>query len=644
MIVATAGHVDHGKTSLVRNLTGVDTDRLEEEKRRGLSISLGYAYWHLDENTSLGFIDVPGHRRFINTMISGVSGIDLGMLVVAADDGPMPQTREHMQVMELLGVEHYLLVVSKCDRVDEEQLQRVCVDASALLPANTRKYNTPIYKVSNTAGTGIDELRTDLERMARDWTARRASGHFRMSVDRAFNLQGHGLIVTGTIQSGKIANGEALVLHPQGKVIRVRGIHAQDRTADVGVAGERCALNIVGDIHKNEIERGDWLANESGIDPTTRFDTRIRLLPEAAFALKHLSSIKLHIGAKHLEARLMLLQDEDSKTSRLNPGETVFAQLVTEQPVLCYRGDRFLIRDYGETATLGGGIVLDPDGPKYRKSSRSRLEFLAAMEQDNIEDAIVVALEIDQEFLNYDSLLASWNVNSGDKPGSELPGIARIGTPRGELWLKESLWAKLKEGIIENLLALHESAETAQGVKPTRLMTAALSAREQPFFQSAVAELIKEDLILIKDGLLYARACKSFQVAEEIPHWSEIRECLEHHGYQVPTVALLEKECEIEKRNLLYSLGRAERAGHVLKINAKRYALVSTLREFAQAALNLTEDETKFSLADLRDRLGCGRNIALDVLEYFDAIRFTQREGELRTIPRRQLPRQLANE
>jgi selenocysteine-specific elongation factor len=330
LIIATAGHVDHGKTSLVRNLTGVETDRLEEEQRRGLSINLGYAYTRLDDETVLGFIDVPGHRRFINNMISGISGIDLGLLVVAADDGPMPQTREHLQVMHLLGVKHYLLVVSKCDRVDEHRLEEVCQESAALLPSDT-----PLYKVSNTTGIGINELRSELERHARLCKGQGTTGHFRMSIDRAFHLQGRGLILTGTITSGTITKGDAVVLQPQREVLRVRGIHTQDAPAALGKVGERCALNVSGTVHKDDIARGDWVASKSGIDTTSRFDTRVQLLPEAAFALKHLSEVKLHIGAKHLKARLMLLQNEGASPSRQQPGETALVQFVTDRPVLC---------------------------------------------------------------------------------------------------------------------------------------------------------------------------------------------------------------------------------------------------------------------------------------------------------------------
>lgn len=632
MIVATAGHVDHGKTSLVKNLTGVETDRLEEEQRRGLSINLGYAYWRPDSQTVVGFIDVPGHRRFINNMIAGISGIDLGMLVVAADDGPMPQTHEHLQVMNLLGVEHYLLVVTKCDRVDEQRVEQVCMEAATLLPERT-----PVFRVCNTTGVGIDELRAELERQARAWTARPPNGHFRMSIDRAFLLQGRGLILTGTIASGTVATGEAVVLQPQCRILRVRGIHTQDAPASLANAGERCALNVSGDAHKDDIDRGDWVTGESCIGTTSRIDARVCLLPDAAFSLKHGSDVKLHIGAKRLTARLILLHSENSSASRIHAGETTLAQLVTERPVLCCHGDKFLLRDYGETATLGGGVVLDPQGLKTRKSSDARLQFLAAMERDDIEDAIGAALSDENCTLDYDALLKSWNVDATDRPGVGLPRIARTQTRDAELWLAHSRWTDLKKSILETISKLHRINPNEPGFRPSQVAHAALSTRDQTFFQPAVVELLKSNDISIKDGLLIAKGHDTAASSEQ-REWLQISACLQKHGNQIPTVTQLERECGIERQALLHNIGRAQREGKLVKINAKRYALTSVLNDFAQAALDLTADEPTLTVVDYRDHLGCGRNIAVDVLEYFDGIRFTRRDGEARIILKRALP------
>ena len=633
MIVATAGHVDHGKTSLVRNLTGVDTDRLEEEKRRGLSISLGYAYWRPDEDTTIGFIDVPGHRRFINNMISGISGIDVGLLVVAADDGPMPQTREHLDVMNLLGVERYVLVVSKCDRVDDERVREVSAAAAALLPSGT-----PIHTVSNATGDGIDELRDALAGLSRETAARKSDGRFRMSVDRAFHLQGRGLVLTGTIASGAVATGDTLILQPQQKPVRIRGIHAQDAPASTGRAGERCALNVSGDVRKDDIERGDWLAREDSIDTTTRFDVRVRLLPDAAFSLKHLSRVKLHIGAKHLEARIVLLRNDGSHRNRIRPGESVYAQFITDRPILCCRGDRFLVRDYGDTATMGGGFILDPHGAEKHRASATRLSFLAAMEKDDIEDAIRSALEDESTILNYDRLLMAWNRNSGKRPGRLLRGIARIDTAEGQLWLSTSRWANTLQAVLDALGGFHREHPERSGMEQGLLAKRALAPGDRRLFNPAIAELEASGDVRLTHGLVAASNFTARRPGQDDPEWTKIASRLIRHGIQIPGIAQLREECDLPLSKFDATLASARLDGRAVRLNADRYADVATIREFAEAVLTLTQDGEPLTVAGCRDYLGCGRNVLVEVLEYFDSIGFTRRVGNARIVLDRKLP------
>ncbi len=319
LIVATAGHVDHGKTALIRQLTGVDTDRLEEEKRRGLSINLGFAYRSVERDTTLGFIDVPGHTRFINTMIAGVSGIDLGMLVVAADDGVMPQTLEHIDVLRLLGIGQCIVVISKIDRVEPERVTAVADAAQALLGEDCCRAAFP---VSNSTGEGIAALQQYLDKQAITHQQRSSAGNFRLSVDRAFLLKGTGLVLTGTAISGAVAVGDELQLLPQGVSVRVRSLRVQDHEAQRGRAGDRCALNVSGPIEKDQVKRGDVLVCRKEVPLCERFDATVSLLPNAPFAIKHLSPVKVYIGARRIAARLYLIGDSigGTATHRLQPG------------------------------------------------------------------------------------------------------------------------------------------------------------------------------------------------------------------------------------------------------------------------------------------------------------------------------------
>jgi len=635
LIIATAGHVDHGKTSLVKNLTGVETDRLEEEQRRGLSINLGYAFLPINDESTLGFIDVPGHRRFINNMISGITGIDLGMLIVAADDGLMPQTYEHVQVMNLLGVETYLLVVTKCDRVDKARVEQVVKDSANLLPGAT-----PTFRVSNTTGAGIEELRTELESLALDNHRQPSTGNFRMSVDRAFNLQGRGLVLTGTIMSGSVALNDAVILQPQQIKLRVRSMHAQDAPVDVATTGERCALNISGDLHKDNIERGDWIVSENCIGTTSRFDARIHLLPEVPFALKHLSEVKLHIGAKRLQAKIMLLRTVDAP-SRICPGETAWAQLLTERPILCCRGDRVLLRDQGEQVTLGGGVVLDPRGQQKGKSSEARLKYLAAMEQNTAEDAIRSYLVDDKFSLNYSMFISAWNIAPPNRPGAKLPEIARVSTTDGEIWLPESRWTELKQLIVTSLSRFHETNPSEAGTKVTELMHTALPVSDQTFFQSAVTQLIESGDVIFREGLLSAKGHIVVQSTAVRNDWAVLATYLKKQGRHIPSMSLLSKEISLGDGALTETINRAVRTGQVFHVGAKRIAHIEVLRDFVTVALALTADGTALTLAEYRDALGCGRNVVVDVLEFFDSIRFTRRTGESRIIHRRTMPEKL---
>ncbi|MFK7977867.1 MAG: selenocysteine-specific translation elongation factor, partial [Halioglobus sp.] len=333
MIVATAGHVDHGKTSLIRQLTGVDTDRLEEEKRRGLSINLGYAYLPTEGGIPIGFIDVPGHQRFINTMISGISGIDLGMLVIAADDGVMPQTQEHLDVLSVLGVKRLVVVISKIDRVEPERVEDVTAVAANLVQAHHFE-TLGVFPLDNISGEGIAPLRQFLCSSAQENVAKAPTGCFRLSVDRAFTIKGSGLVVTGTTSTGAVSEGDTLTHFPTGNEVRVRSLRVHDAQAAAAAPGQRCAINLTGDIALSDVERGDWLLGHGCGQATAVIDAEATLLSDAPFSLKHLSPVKIHIGAQRVAGRIALPFSGDEK--RMQPGKTRLVQLRLEEPIPTY--------------------------------------------------------------------------------------------------------------------------------------------------------------------------------------------------------------------------------------------------------------------------------------------------------------------
>ena len=375
MIVATAGHVDHGKTALVRALTGVDTDRLPEEKKRGLTIDLGFAYRSLDDGHVLGFVDVPGHERFVRNMLAGVGSIDLALVVVAADDGVMPQTREHTAILDLLGVSECIAVVSKVDKVDAARADEVSGEIDAVLSA-TGMRGAEIHRVSAMSGAGVEALADALREHALNLAARAAGGRFRLCVDRAFMLKGAGLVVTGTVHAGAASTGDRLVVTPSGYEARIRGIHAQDRPARTARAGERCALNLSGrDIESGAVARGDWIVDRALHAPTDRIDARLHVLPGETRALRHWTPVHVHLAASHSTARVAVLG-----AGSIAPGEFGRVQIVLDHPVHALAGDRIVIRDQSATRTMGGGIVIDPFSPKRGRARPARLAWLDAIE------------------------------------------------------------------------------------------------------------------------------------------------------------------------------------------------------------------------------------------------------------------------
>lgn len=641
MIVATAGHVDHGKTSLIKQLTGVDTDRTAEEQRRGLSINLGFAYLPVDEEHRIGFVDVPGHQRFLNTMIAGINGVDVVMLVVAADDGPMPQTLEHLDILRLLGVSQYLLVISKIDRVDQQRLETVRQQVLAMVPGNT-----PVYPVDSTNGQGVSELLACLQDMARHTPVRSAHGCFRMSLDRAFHLKGAGLVVTGTVAAGAINEGDELILQPQQQRVRVRKIHAQDELSSQARAGQRCALNLTGDVDKNDIARGDWLTIDDAVATSNRFDARLQMLVNSPVALKHLTPVKLYIGAKRIDARLFLIE-RDSDSSRLEPGAAALVQLIVDGPILCCCGDRFLLRDYSETVTLAGGRVIDPLAPRFGKARQPRLRRLAAMELATPALALLQILEA-QQLLEFNSFAASWNLTPAESKAlllePELKDIQAVQAADRMLLLSAELKRSHKTALLEFVHGWQAGHPGEPGIAPAIVAQQMAAKLRGELVQPLLLELLKEESLKLANGLLSSRDHRAAFSAETQQDWQRVEQALRDLGRQVPKVSSLAQQLELPAKQLQGVLAQAVKQGRAHRLEESRYLLTPTLREFAAAVLSLASEQQTFSAREFRDAAGCGRNLAIEVLEYFDGKQFTRRQGEVRSVVNSGLPEHLFNE
>ena len=446
MIVGTAGHIDHGKTSLLRALTGIEGDRRPAERQRGITIDLGYLYADLGDGSPTGFIDVPGHERFVHNMLAGASGIDCVLLVVAADDGLMPQTREHLAIVELLGIRRALVALTKIDRVEPQRVQQVRTQVEHLL-ASGPLARSPIFPLSSSTGEGVAALREALGGLAGEVRERSREGYFRLAVDRAFSVAGSGIVVTGTAFSGQVAVGDELLLGNAGRPVRVRGLHAQNRPAQQAWAGQRVALNIAGErLALEQIQRGDWLLQAALHAPTTRVDIDFRLLPDELRDFTHWTPVHLHLGTQDVTGRLALLEGE-----QLEPGHRAFAQLVLNAPIQALHGDRLVLRDQSAQRTLGGGRVLDGAAPARNRRTPARLAQLQALlpdelgpDRDRLRRYALPQLERPVFIALLEAALAGGDVHSSG-PWLHLPGH-EVRLSDSEEQLRARLWPLLEAG------------------------------------------------------------------------------------------------------------------------------------------------------------------------------------------------------
>ena len=626
MIVATAGHIDHGKTVLVKALTGVDTDRLPEEKRRGLSIDLGFAYAPVTGAPVLGFVDVPGHERFVRNMIAGVTGIDFALLVIAADDGPMPQTDEHLAILDLLGVARGAVALSKIDRVSEARVAEVKQEIEILV-AGTGLADAPVFPVSGITGDGIGALRRHLDDTARAVGQRAARGHFRLAIDRSFTMPGAGLVVTGAVFSGSVRTGDGLIVSPAGIPVRVRGIHAQNRQAEQGAAGQRCALNIAGAGLRNaEVKRGAWLVADAVHAPTTRFDARVRLLPGEAKALRHWTPVHVHIGAADVPGRVAVLE-----TGPIAPGGDGLVQLVLDQPVGALHGDRFILRDQSAWRTIAGGRVIDPFAAARGRARPERLQVLAAFERATAADALAGLLELLPLGVDLGGFARSRNLLPQDADALH----RRVPMRRmAAVALSEAHWEKLQNDTLAALARGHEHAPGRGGLEDATLRRALSPRLPAEVFEAVAAALVDAGKVVRDGANLRLPEHRAVLAPKDAALWQRVQPLLDDAGLRPPSVAEIAGDLSLARQETERLLVRAGRIGLVIRVADNRFYTPDALLELGRIAEGLANDAPNgmFSAAALRDRTGIGRNLAIEIVEYFDRAGFTRRSGNVRRV------------
>ncbi|MHB1215256.1 MAG: selenocysteine-specific translation elongation factor [Thiobacillus sp.] len=618
MIVGTAGHIDHGKTTLVGALTGVDTDRLKEEKARGISIELGYAYQPLADGGMLGFVDVPGHERFIHTMLAGAAGIDYALLVVAADDGVMPQTREHLHILDLLGIEHGAVALAKSDRVEAGRIAEVESELRQLL-AETHLAGMPVFPVSAVSGQGVDALRRHLHDAAQAMPQPGSEGGFRLAVDRSFSLKGTGTVVTGTVFSGRVQVGDELMLSPAGRPVRLRGLHVMNQAAQAGAAGQRCALNL-GGVGKDDIQRGDWIVAPRLHVPSGRFDVRLTLSAQAPAALQHWAPVHLHHGAAHVMARVALLEGE-----MLSPGGSALAQLVTDRPIGALHGDRFIVRDSEARHTLGGGQVLDPDGPARRRKTPRRLAELAALQIPDPAHRLNGLLELSPDGLDLDHLAVNWN---RENLSSAVPADCMLVHASHENWIFSGPhWRSLQDTLRTGLAGFHEQFPDELGPDAARARRMFMPRLPAVAFAVLVQTLLADGTLQRSGSWLHLPTHRITLNAQEDAVYQRIRPWLAD-GTASPWVrdlARLSGQDEGAMRRLLRKLARQ---GKLYQVVRDLFYTPETVMRLAAVVHELENAAGEARAADFRDRTGLSRKRAIQVLEFFDRVGFTRRVRE----------------
>ena len=659
MIVATAGHVDHGKTSLIRALTGVDTDRLEEEKRRGLTIDLGFAYADFGGPELMGFVDVPGHERFVRNMLAGISAIDLALLVIAADDGPMPQTREHLAILELLGARQLAVVLTKIGPASAAQKTQAIAAIDALLKAS-RFEGARRFEVETPQSIGIDALRSYLAQAQQETVASACEGPFRLAIDRCFSVSGAGLVVTGAALSGRVAIGDSLIVSPLGIAVRVRGIHAHNRAADSAQAGQRCAINLVGsDLRDADVGRGQWLLSPSAHAPADRIDAQMSLLPDHPRAIAHLAPVQVHIGSAAVNARLALLQSH-----QMQPGDSGLVQLVLEQPIAALFGDRFVLRDPAAQRTIGGGSVIDAFAPDRGRRSQARLDELAALSHEQAGDALQALLTLSplgvdlERFERLRKLSATQVaalraalplhiIDTRLQPGAAADADRSIG-------LALPIWHAWRAAVLAALACAHQTEPDQIGPIASSLARAAVSAlpalssptglggesksgraqprRAQMIATAAIGSLIDDQQVVREGVSLRLPDHRAVLRPAEQALLDRVIAPLRDAGIRPPIVGELAALLGLERAELLAFARDMARRGHLLPIAPNRFFDPESLAELAAIAARLADASAdgSFDAASYRDASGLGRNLTIEVLEFLDRSGITRRLGERR--------------
>jgi selenocysteine-specific elongation factor len=615
IIVGTAGHIDHGKTALVKALTGIDADRLEEEKRRGITIDLGFAHLELTPALRLGFIDVPGHERFVKNMLAGVGGIDLLLFVIAADESIKPQTREHFEICRLLGIRRGIIALTKADLVDDDILGLVRLEVDELVSGSFLE-GAPVVPVSSVTGAGLDDLRRELARVAAGVGEKNPAGYFRLPIDRVFSVKGFGTVATGTLISGSVAKEQEVEVYPAGRRLRVRGVQVHGSAAGRAQAGQRTALNLA-DIEPADLTRGDVLSEPGRFHAVKQIDCRLDLLASAK-PLKHRAPVHFHSGTAEIEAEVRLLEG----TSPMRPGSAAYARLILRQAALLLPGDRFIIRMFSPVVTIGGGVVVDIGAKRYRKADEVKARLETLYSGDSAARLAILVREA-----AYGMGMADLVVRTGMSPSEIVAAAAKaplVSIPQPQPWFVDRAWMQAERArLIQTVREFHLQFPLLPGIARQELRGSA-----PVFVLDALLSDAKE--IVAEGELVRSRGHKLVLKEDEEQARAKIERAFEESGLAVPAMAEVLAKSGVEPsraRSLLQILLRERRLVRISDELVFHQSAIGQLRE-----LLARHKGESFRVPEFKEWTGISRKYAIPLLEFLDRERITRREADERTV------------
>ena len=633
IILGTAGHIDHGKTSLVKALTGIETDRLKEEKQRGITIELGFAFLDLPGGTHIGIVDMPGHEKFVKNMVAGSSGIDVVTMVIAADEGVMPQTREHMEICNLMGIEHGLIALTKTDMVDEDLLELAMEDIHDFVHG-TFLEDKPVIPVSSHTGQGLAQFVSALEKICSNLPERKFSPIFRLPVDRVFSMKGFGTVITGTLASGNIRVGEDIMVYPKKIVSRVRGIQVHSSSVAEAGPGTRTAINFQG-LDKESVNRGDILSTPDTLIESYMVDARFHFLKSNTRPAKARTRVRFHSGTSEILGYMVLLDREE-----LLPGEDALVQFRLESPVCCIKDDRYVVRSYSPVRTIGGGAILNPVSQKHKHLDMPVIQGLNALASENTEQTILFFLSLKGfKGLSFNDLRVMTNITDKKLAGTLQKMLAQqeiIQTDKErQVYVSGAFFNDFKTKLLEKIQLYHDANPLKEGMPTQELKSKFRYIKDPKFFNILFSRLNKENTIILDKNLV---KLTGFEVALQVDQHEvkqNIIQIYRNAGLTPPFFRTICQDLDLDKNTAKDVLQMLIDEKQIIKTKDDLYFAADAIARLEKNLVDSLKKNGTISTPEFKDMTGISRKFVIPLIEYFDSINLTIRVGDLRQLRRK---------